>query len=220
MINKATFSPIGWVAGGLSALVWGTFGVLLVPATDYFVGWVSYCIFLNLSTALWIQHQSGKNFSRFGWILNCTVLGGVILGTGGGFFNSAQATDFGGVALMSGLTSFGLLGSAFGTLLGWASYLPNPPKLDFIHTLLYNVLRGTTMGVGLTAVFITCVLSLYWLILAPIAIDDLADFVFALVSVSMFAPFGGIPGFGVSILTTVLTHLSNWWRSRIKPSRL
>jgi hypothetical protein len=145
---------IGVLVGLLNALMWVIIGsrIQSVPIVQVSIWWVIFCLILNTSVAFAISRQRTRQFRRSYWIAGVTLFVTITCAFILAFWMGSGATDFGGLAFLSGGAAGGFIGFLVGIMVGINTSSTEFSKVDIIQRLGEGIITSMIVGIIISAI--------------------------------------------------------------------
>lgn len=201
--------------GMVNASVW-IFGSLILRPRDLniFIGWMFFCLILNLGISLSIAQKRTWRFQKLFWVtgiaLIMMVLGAVI----GSIWLSHGVKDWALLGFVFGGMQGGVVGLIIGFIVGLVTSPKDMKNLTGFQTIIlgtsFSVFWGCCITTICTIIFaITSWLSKYNNI--PYHPDLSINMLFMLF---FLIPLGIVPSIGTGFSTTLAVYATTWWLRR------
>ena len=179
--------------------------------------WVLFCLILNTSVAFAISQQHTRQFGRVYWIIGVTLFITITCAFILGYWFGYSATDFGGLAFLSGALLGGLIGLPLGITVGIRTSSSKFSSLIIIQRTGEGIVTSTIIGIVITAISVLVFATSTWLQAYPDSSNysDLIQYV--LLGVLLITPAGVIPSTLTGVTATLAVYAAGWWLERQSP---
>ena len=205
--------------GLLNALFWIIVGarIQFVDVWQVSIWWILFCLLLNISVALAISQQRTRQLRRVYWIIGVTLFITITCAFILGYWFGYGATDFGGLAFLSGVLLGGFIGLPLGITVGIRTSSSRFSSVMIIQRISEGIVTSTIIGIVITAISVFIFVAFTWL-------KDYQDnsnysdlLLYVMLGVLLIIPAGVIPSTITGVTTTLTVYSVSWWLKMKSP---